>query len=502
MKLRHNLKDNMIQKTVVILGAGNASLFAAHIIKRILPAITINVVGSKEIGIVGVGESSTEHIQHVTKSLGITASEMVKNTGSTFKFGVAVDWHKEPWVHALFGNDLSENIHTEGYHPLYQQFANGDDPICGIPQNCLEMMVHPEQTPNQFHFDTHLLNEYLIKEAERKGIRVFDDKITEFNFREDGSLENVESETRVYAGDYFVDATGFARVLSKKVPEFQWVSKQKDMFCDRAFAFLTEHKTDNYSVFTTAHKMKAGWMWEIPVQHRNGQGYVYSSDFLTHEEAVKEVEDKLGHPVEVLKQFEFEAGHFNKIFHKNMALIGLASHFFEPLEATSMGVGIQQARILTKVLSSDCYDDYLLEPLNKEVQKMFNQMFMFLRLHYHNAVPDSPFWEHVSKVKVPEQVQKLLDIAQHRMLQMEDLNCHLDWYIFHELNFNQVLYCIGALSPEIAKKHQQLGGRYAPGRTFNWNLDDDILSEMMKHKDYVDGLVNGTIAINKELNTQ
>lgn len=489
---------NITNKTVCILGAGNAGLFAAHILKKHRPGLNIIVVGSKEVGIVGVGESSTEHIQHVTKALGITAAEMCANTGSTFKFGVALDWQKEPWTHALFSTDQVDNNtpHVYNQHSLYDSFALGESPSMGIPSNTLEGMIHPKQIPNQFHFDTFLLNEYLTKEAIKKGIHVHDDKITEFNFNDDGYLESIESETNIYPADFFIDASGFARLLSKEVEEFEWVSQQHNMFCDRAFAFPTDYPDDpehNYLPFTNAKKMKCGWMWQIPVHHRQGNGYVYSSKHTTYEEAVAEVEEKLGHKINVVKTFEFEAGHFNKTLHKNMALVGLSSHFFEPLEATAMGVGIQQARLLVKYIADTTYDESMQKHYNREVQKMFRQMWTFLRLHYINAVPDSPFWEDVAKAKVPEEVQELLDIVKHRMLNIEDLDCHLDWYIFHEANFNQVLYCIGELPSEVAMQHQLLQNRIPrPSVVYN-TLGEQQLSELIPHKKYIDGLIDGTI---------
>lgn len=485
-----------LSKTVCILGAGNAGLFAAHILKKNRPGLNIIVVGSKEVGIVGVGESSTEHIQHVTKALGITAAEMCKNTGSTFKFGVWLDWQEQEWVHSLFAGDSGDNPHVYNDHDLYTTFASGSPPIEGIPLNTLEGMVHPKQIPNQFHFDTHLLNKYLIEQAEAKGIHVHDDVITDFIFDDDGYLKQIESETNIYPADIFIDASGFARLLPKRVKEFEWISQQHNMFCDRAFAFPTEHPDDpnhNYLPFTMAKKMSSGWMWQIPVHHRQGNGYVYSSKHLTYDEAVAEVEEKLGHKINVVKTFEFEAGHYNKTMHKNMILCGLSSHFFEPLEATAMGVGIQQARLLCKHITGDRFDDSMAEGYNREVQKMFRQMWTFLRLHYINAVPDSPFWKDVAKAEIPKEVQKILDIVKHRMLNLEDIDCHLDWYIFHEVNFNQVLYCIGALSPEVAMDHIMMQNKVPRTGKDMFTIDEEHASGLIRHKDYVNGLINGTI---------
>ena len=491
---------NIAEKTIVILGAGNAGLYAAHVLKKHRPGLNIIVVGSSEVGIVGVGESSTEHIQYITRALGVTATEMAKYTGSSYKFGVWLDWQGYDWVHSLVGGEGEEYSHKYNNHDIYDAMATGVNPLYTVPKNIVDGMIHYKQVPNQFHFDTHLLNKYLTEQAIQKGIHVHDDVITEFNFREDGTLESIESETAVYAGDLFFDCSGFARLLPKHVPEFEWVSQQHNMFCDRAFAFPTDYPDDdyNYLPFTKALKMSSGWMWQIPVHHRQGNGYVYSSKHLTHDEAVAEVEEKLGHKINVAKTFEFEAGHYNKTWHKNMILCGLSSHFFEPLEATAMGVGINQARLALQYIAQDTYDDMLVESYNREVQHMFTQMWTFLRLHYLNAVPDSPFWEDVAKAKVPDEVQKILDITKHRMLVSEDLNCNLTWYIFHELNFNQVLYAIGHIKPELISTHQALSGKYST-RSYPLETPDNIKAELMPHRKFIEGLIDGTITTKLEI---
>ena len=458
----------------------------------------------KRVGIVGVGESSTEHIAYVMDALNITAPELAKHTGSTYKYGVAVDWHKEPWTHSLFTeNAIAEKMETNN-HEIYKYMAAGCHPQNTVPKYALDGMILPEQAPNQLHFDTKRFNEYLIDVAKTKGINVYDDIITDYNFRDDGTLESIESETNIYPGDLFIDASGFARLLPKHVPEFEWVSQQHNMFCDRAFSFFRDYEDEeNYLAFTIAKKMSAGWMWKIPVHHREGSGYVYSSKHISYEDAVKEVENKLGHPIQVAKTFDFEAGYYNKTWHKNMILCGLSSHFFEPLEATSMGVAINQARLAVQYITTDNYEDNMIESYNREVGRMFTQMWTFLRLHYHNAVQDSPFWKDVAKAKVPDEVQKILDITKHRMLVSEDLECNLTWYIFHELNFNQVLYGIGELTADLVKQHEILSGsRYKDmnSTASHGKIKSEFEHKLIPHRDYIEGLINGTIS-DKLLNT-
>lgn len=469
-------------KRVCILGAGNAGLYAAIMLKTQRKGLDVIIVGSQDIGIVGVGESSTEHVSHVMRALGLSMKEIVKNCHSTFKFGVWFDWQKEEYVHSLVSQESYDNGMSGARHPLYRMIAHDQGGLNTVSQNLIDSEVCPEdQWPNQFHFDTYKLNQFLTKKAKEIGIAVFDDLVTDYKFDDNGYLKHIESETTIYEADLFVDCSGFQRLLSKQVDEFEWVSQQHNLFVDSAFSFFTEHG-DNYSPFTIAKKMPSGWMWKIPVYSREGNGYVYSSKHSSEEEAREDVEAKLGHPIKIAKRFTFDAGHMNKTWHKNMVLCGLASHFFEPLEATSMGVSVQQARLLVKFISDESEEH---EAYNELVQRMFEQMWTFIRLHYHNAVPDSPFWEDVAKAEVPAKVQKLLDIASYRMLLSEDINVHLDWYIFHEVNFNQVLYGVGALSPEVASKHCDLIGYPPIGYK-----PPNPKGKLTKHKQWIDDIVN------------
>lgn len=479
-------------KTICILGAGNAGMFAAHLIKHRTPGINVYVVGSQEIGIVGVGESSTEHIAMITKALDLTPEDVIRETGSTYKYGVWFDWHDEEFIHALFsGSGVSTEPHKFNDHDIYEQFATGCNPKDTVPINLIEGTVHPKQIPNQFHFDTYGINKYLIKKAKERVIPVYDDKIVAYNFADDGSLKSIESETNIFEADIFIDASGFNRLLANQVEEFKWVSQQHNMFVDSAFAFPTEHKEgDNYLPFTMAKKMKSGWMWQIPVWKRRGNGYCYNSEFTTYEEAVKEVEEYLGHSITPVKKFKFEAGHYQKTWHKNMVLCGLSSHFFEPLEATAMGIGIQQANLLCKYLAADEYDELLTDAYNEQIQNLFTQMWTFIRLHYHNVPVTSPFWQHVKDAPLPKEIKKILDISSKRMLSSEDIEVHLDWYIFHELNFNQVLYGIGALSPEVAEKHVMIKNIIPRKKEANSSIPGDIVHELVRHRDYVEGLVD------------
>ena len=465
------------RKTVCVLGAGNAGLFAAIYLKKSLPGLDVYVVGSSELGIVGVGESSTEHVMQFMHLLGVEHKEIVQECGATFKFGVHFkDWIKEgeDYVHSLVTDTNEQGIDFDQMEGMAYGLSN----LELLPPNYLEQRVDDKDSlPNQFHFDTQKLNKWLHKRCKMLGIAFYDDLITKVD-HDDGHVTSIESETTEYQAELFVDASGFKRLIANEIPEFQFVSKQDDMFVDSAFAFQCPHEGDNYSLFTTAQKMSAGWMWRIPTSERMGNGYAYSSKHISYEDAVKEVTEKLGFEPKVGRAFKFEAGHYNKTFNKNVVLIGLSSHFFEPLEATAIGVGLQQAKLLVKYANSTTPEAQ--KGYNDKIQWMFEHMFMFIRLHYVNCEVTSPFWQDVENSVLPENIQKLIDINNDRMLVCEDLGEQTgwDWRMFGSDNFNQIFWALGLLSKEKVTDFLYSYGRIPRKHKFTDNAT-------WKHKDLI-----------------
>lgn len=440
---------------ICVLGHGNSGLMSALILQKSRPGATVYCVGSPEIGIVGVGESSTEHFDWFRKLLNLEVDDIVKNCYATYKYGVYFEgWREEDYIHSLL--DVSSS-HTGVPIGRYGWYADGEKPLKIIPEYMIEpdIKIDPESYPNQFHFDTFKLNQFLRSQCEKHKVVLIDDTIDDVTYTETGDIEMiVNSKTGVgYSADLFVDASGFRRFLVNKIDEFKFKSRQDDLFVDSAFAFPCEFEGDNYRQFTTAKKMNNGWMWRIPTYTRMGNGYAFNSNFMSVDDGVAEVTELLGFEPKIAKTFKFDAGHYEKTWCKNVIAIGLTSHFFEPIEATAIGISIMQAKLLAEYV--DSANPITTQSYNDKIQNMFSQAFKFIRLHYVNNNKDTPFWKHVDEQKVPDEVQNLIDIAQHRIITSGDIGASSDWVLFGPENFNNVLYGQGLLNSKIAKKYMQ-----------------------------------------------
>lgn len=487
-----------MNNTIAVLGAGNAGMFAALMLKKLRPGLTVFVVGSPEVPIVGVGESSTEHFDNFRKILGLNPKDIVKDCYATLKYGVYFEgWRKDNanYTHAL--TKTESTIHGEPYG--YYGIIDNSDTAIDLAN---KWMVEPNNMvdasgnnfPKQYHFDTFKLNQMLISKCKQIGVTVYEDHIINTTFDDDGYVLSIQSDENEYEADLFIDASGFQRIIAKQIPEFEWESKQDEMFVNSAFAFPCPHEGDNYRCFTTAKAMKSGWMWRIPTYTRMGNGYAYNDNFTTFDEAVAEVEEVLGFKPDVRKQFKFEAGYYKKTWHKNVVLIGLSSHFFEPLEATAIGVGLEQAKALALHLPTRGFTDNVTDGYNKEIQNIMRNMFEFIRLHYVNCREDTPFWKMVAKkneTHLPQNIKKYLDIVQYRLLQYTDIGVHTDNNIFYNTSWNTVLHGLGLLPKEVAGDLLDgINQREIFKHFWETGETESPPAHYKKHKEYIEDIIN------------
>ena len=89
-------------KKITIVGGGTAGLAGALILKQKFPKKDITIIKSDKIGIVGVGEGSTEHWEDFMTAARLDVVEMFKETDATIKLGIYFkDWTREPYYHNI-----------------------------------------------------------------------------------------------------------------------------------------------------------------------------------------------------------------------------------------------------------------------------------------------------------------------------------------------------------------------------------------------------------------
>jgi hypothetical protein len=440
-------------KKVLIVGGGTAGLIAALIIKNKFKKLQVDVVKSDNIGIIGVGEGTTEHWKEFMDFCNISLNELFKETDATFKYGIMFEgWTKKPYFHNVTAS--ISNIKIGQYLGGYAySIINNLDPKEYTNGHCFVNKVIPEDVPNQFHFNTFKLNNFLLKKCLEININIFNDEITKINTK-NNNIINIESKNKKYKYDFYIDSTGFKKILISKLGA-KWKSYKEYLPMNEAIAFPTGD-TEEYNPYTLSKAMTAGWMWRIPTQGRWGNGYVFNNKYINAEKAKKECEDYLGFKVEIAKNIKFEAGTLDKAWIGNCVAIGLSSSFIEPLEATSIGTSIQQSFFLMHLLIN--YKQTDIDLYNERFKDIVENIRDFVVLHYIIDRKDSKFWKEL-KLKLPNTLKNNLKKWKHRLPIKEDFAG--GYKLFGDHNFAVLLKELNLINKKsIIKEYEMLSDFY------------------------------------------
>jgi tryptophan halogenase len=418
-------------KDIVIIGGGTAGWMAAAALSKVLGRNTsIRLVESDEIGTVGVGEATVPHLKLFNQILEIDETEFVKKTQGTFKLGIEfVDWGRigDRYVHG-FGTIGIEY----GLLPFHQYWLklNKTGRAADIGAYSLNTVAAPSgkfmtsatdvpansplaNIAYAYHFDAGLYAKLLREYSEAKGVRRTEGRIVDVSMRgEDGFIAAVQLESgEKLAADLFIDCSGFVGVLIERALHTGYEDWTHWLPCNRALAVPCE-KVGPPTPFTRSTARSAGWQWRIPLQHRTGNGYVYSNAHISDDEAAATLLANLdGRALGDPRQLKFTTGMRRKFWNKNCVALGLAGGFMEPLESTSIYL-IQSgiARLINLMPDRD-FSPLLIDRYNAQATFEFERIRDFLILHYcATERSDSPFWNHCRNMAVPEPLRETIGL--------------------------------------------------------------------------------------------
>lgn len=440
-------------KSVCILGGGTSGLVTALILKQWYPTVDVTVVESSATGIVGVGEGSTEHWASFMTAVDISLKELVTETGATFKTGIKFEnWNGDgvSYWHALHGSYT--NIIPSGMAAVMVALM-ANDAAHLTPDSILQSKHYAPLTTtvNQYHFDTFKLNNFLHKKSKDRGIKIIDADIDDVVLDDDGFIKHlVDKTSNIYSADFFVDCSGFARVIGTKLGA-KWNDCQEYLPMNRALAFPTPGNNEDLPSHTLSRALSSGWNWRIPTQDRYGNGYVFSDEFLTEGQAIDEIQQYYTEKVDVKKSFKFSAGYVDKFWIKNCVMLGLAGSFVEPLEASSIGTSIQQAFGLgASLLSWSRHDPLVANTYNLHFEKVAKNIIDFVQLHYVTKRNDSEFWRSCNAIKLTDFNREM--IPHFKNVIPSRAHFTQPFLLFTEQNWMQVMYGLGIFNLDAIKQ--------------------------------------------------
>lgn len=419
-------------REIVIVGGGTAGWMAAAALTHLLDrrAISITLIESDEIGTVGVGEATIPPLTAYNKMLGINEDEFIAATKGTFKLGIEfVDWGGvgERYFHP-FGPH-GQDFRGVQFHQLYlregqrRDLESVDAWSMSAAAASLGRFARPaasarlplSQLAYAFHFDAGLYARFLRVRAESDGARRVEGKIIATKL--DGETGHVERITLAdgsdIAGDLFIDCSGFRGLLIEEALKTGYEDWSRWLPCDRAVAIPSRYPGQP-DPFTRCTARAAGWQWRIPLQHRMGNGLVYSSSNISDDDAEALVLANLeGEPLAAPRRLAFKAGRRRLTWNANVISLGLSSGFIEPLESTSIHL-IQSG--IVKLLA--LFPDKRFNPVerneyNRQMREIYEDARDFIILHYKaTRRDDSDFWKHCQTMDVPDSLQRKLDLWQ------------------------------------------------------------------------------------------
>ncbi len=419
---------------VVIVGGGTAGwMTAAAMQKFFQPGFAkIELVESEEIGTVGVGEATLPTIYIFNNRLGINEADFMRKTMATFKVGIEFcDWGHigNRFFHGFgdFGAPIDAITPYQYWLKLRGLGVDMDLGELCVPSVMAQLnrFAQPHPDPKNpfsaflyaYHFDAMLYARYLREYSEQLGVKRTNARIVDVKLRgEDGFIRSVVlDDGSEIEGDLFIDCSGFIGLLIEKALKTGYEDWTHWLPCDRALAVPCE-SAGRLTPFTRSTAREAGWQWRIPLQHRIGNGYVYSSKFIGDDDASRTLLANLdGKTLAEPRGLRFTTGRRRKFWNRNCVAIGLAAGFLEPLESTSIAL-IQNAigRLLELFPDRD-FHPMLEAEFNRQSEQEFERVRDFIILHYaFSKRTDSALWDYCRGMSLPDSLKFKIDLFRAR----------------------------------------------------------------------------------------
>ncbi len=396
--------QTMIRK-IIIVGGGSAGFMAALSLKIKIPRLEVVVIRSKEIGIIGVGEGSAIPFTYfIHQFLGLSIAEFVKAVKASWKLGTYFIWGPRKRFLFPFGRTFSGKL--EGLSKANGYYCASDMENASLSAALMAAdKIFERGSDNRpilhldfaYHIENASFADFLESLATRIGVTILTDTVRQVHQNEQGVSRLDLASGQSESADLYIDCSGFASLLLGKTLAEPFVSYKDTLFCDRALVGGWPRTDEPIRPYTIAETMNSGWCWQIEHPDRINRGYVYSSAFITDEEAHRELMDKNPKITRATRIVHFASGRYERSWVKNVVAIGNSSGFVEPLEATSLSIIATRCILLAELLLDG---DLITQPADAKIfntltARTWDGVRKFLATHYRfNTRLDTPFWRH------------------------------------------------------------------------------------------------------------
>ena len=424
-------------RSILIVGGGSSGWMAAMYLATVTSRDTgIRLVESEAIGIIGVGEATIPPIRQFNRRIQLDEREFMKATQASFKFGVEFrNWGRvgDRYVHQ-FGRvvrELDAIVPLHHWWLLGKRAGGADYPAWGdmfiaVAAARENRFAKPGRDPSHpqnrftyaYQFDAHLYAKHLRGLSEARGVERIEGRITgvERATDSDNVAAVVLEDGRRLEADLFIDCSGFRSLLLGGELGEPFLDWSEWLAADRALAVPSERSPDGITPVTRATAHEVGWQWRIPLQHRTGNGHVFSSHFSTEGEAEQRLLANLDTPALAPPMLiKFATGMRRRHWVGNVVALGLAAGFLEPIESTSIHFVQASLERLADLFPTRRMDLELRDRFNELTCADWERVRDFIVAHYHlNQRDDSEFWRAMAAMRVPDSLRETLDLWKAR----------------------------------------------------------------------------------------
>jgi tryptophan halogenase len=429
-------------KKIIVVGGGTAGWLSAGYLSSQLKNVEIEVICSKEVPIIGVGETTVPQFRNHLEKMGLSEDVWMRESGSTFKYGVTFDnwrtgndtrWHgfgdfvtEKGISHSLYeyGKRVScekddSVLIADYWMAMLKNGTIGEDEYYKYASDTYHLVKHHKahrtlaghQYMSRVPGYAYNINAFKVGQTIRErvalpnGVRLIERHIVEVRRNEREEVTGLVDNTgTVHTADLYIDCTGFKRLLIG--PVAKWISFEDRLPCKNAVGGRVKYNGDEEQFCVPnlhATALKHGWSWRVPLRDDMGSGYVYDTRFTTTEQAAEELHAywrAQGKEWDHKVTLSFENGILDRSAHRNVIACGLSSNFLEPLEATSISFTTLVNELVATILNrhDNHWSEKDAEVLTRLMHREIKITGDFLWCHYAlTERTDTEFWREVSK---------------------------------------------------------------------------------------------------------
>lgn len=418
---------------ILILGGGTAGWIAANLFAKHWPGVAVSVLESSEIGIIGVGEGSTPQLKAFFDTIGLAEADWMPACHATYKTGIRFnDWSRRPGFESYF-------------HPFPAQVDEHTLPAfyyhCHVRRHGIDLPAHPDRyflnaalaerrlaplpahhfpflVAYGYHFDSALLGVRLRQHAQGLGVRHLEGKVVRVERAESGAVQALHTEDgRRLEADLYIDCSGFRALIHQEALGVPFVSFKRNLYNDAAVVMPTPPDADGLRCQTDSTALKHGWAWKIPLTHRNGNGYVYSTDHCSADAAETELRTRLGllESDIAARHLKMRVGRVEQTWAHNSVAIGLSQGFIEPLEATAIHLVLETVERLIRACDAPGDLAPRRQRFNEDIARRIEGIRDYIVCHYRvNQREDTEYWRaNAANEALSDSLRQLLECWFH-----------------------------------------------------------------------------------------